>query len=231
MKTQAIIPSAGTGSRLNIKQDKPLVLLNGKPLFIYSLLAIEKVPQVNSVILVANKKHLKVFEQFIKKFKLKKVKRIVAGGATRCASVKKALAVLDADTEVIMIHDGARPFIKPALIAHAVSLMNRESAVVVGVPVKPTIKKVDSNNFYVEETLPRETLWEIQTPQIFRKEILLKAHELMPEKNPTDDAVLVEKMGVKVKMVMGDYRNIKITTQEDLAIARMFLNLKENPSE
>ena len=222
MKTQAVIPSAGTGSRLKIKQDKPLVLLNGKPLFIYALLAMEKVPRVDSVILVANKKHLKVFEQFIKKFKLKKVKRIVAGGATRCASVKKALAVLDADTEVIMIHDGARPFIKPALIAHAVSLMNRESAVVVGVPVKPTIKKVNSN-LYVEETLPRETLWEIQTPQIFRKEILLKAHELMPEKNPTDDAVLVEKMGVKVKMVMGDYRNIKITTREDLAIARMFL--------
>ena len=226
MKIQAILPAAGTGSRLKIKQDKPLVLLNGKPLFIYALLAIEKVPQVNSVILVANKKHLKVFEQFINKFKLKKVKKIVAGGATRCASVKKALAVLDTDTQAVMIHDGARPFIKPALISHAVSFMSKESAVVVGVPVKPTIKKVNFNNFYIEETLPRETLWETQTPQIFKKEILLKAHQLMPEKNPTDDAVLAEKMGVKVKMVMGDYRNIKITTQEDLAIARMFLKLQ-----
>ena len=223
MKIQAILPAAGAGSRLKLKQNKPLVLLNGKPLFIYSLLAMEHCPAVNSVIVAAQEKHLKIFEQLIKKFKIKKVKKIVTGGVTRCASVKKALAVLDADTEVIMIHDGARPFIKPALISHAVSLMNLESAVVVGVPVKPTIKKVNFNNFYVEETLPRETLWETQTPQIFRKEILLKAHELMPEKNPTDDAVLVEKMGVKVKMVMGDYRNIKITTREDLAVARMFL--------
>ena len=223
MKTQAIIPTAGNGSRLKTRQDKPLVLLNRKPLFVYALMAMEKCSLVNSVIVVVSEKHLKIFERLIKKFKLKKVKRIVAGGETRCASVKKGLAVLDSDTEAVVIHDGARPFITPELISQALSFMIKESAVVVGVPAKSTIKRVDLDNLYVQETLARETLWETQTPQIFKKEILLKAHALMLEKNPTDDAVLLEKMGVKVKMVMGDYQNIKITTREDLAIARIFL--------
>ena len=223
MKVQAIIPAAGAGTRLKSKQPKPLILINEKPLFIYALQAMESCPVIDSVILVAGEKHLKVFEQLLKKFKLKKVKRLVAGGQTRCDSVKKGLAALDSDTEIVVIHDGARPLIKPSLISRAVKALGKEDAVIVGVPVKPTIKKIDPKDLYVQETLPRETLWEVQTPQVFKKEILLKSHELMLESHPTDDAALVEKLGVKVKMVMGDYQNIKITTQDDLALARMFL--------
>ncbi len=223
MKIQAIIPAAGTGTRLKTRQPKPLILLNGKPLFVYALQAMERCPAVASVIVAVNEEHLKIFGRFIKEFKLKKVKRIVAGGATRFESVQKALSVLDSDTEAVLIHDGARPLVKPGLMTRAIKALGKYPAVVVGVPVKPTIKKVDLSNFTVQETLPRETLWEVQTPQVFKKEILVKAHALMLESNPTDDALLVEKMGVKVKMVMGDYQNIKITTKEDLAIARMFL--------
>src|SRR3989338_1404356 len=223
MKVQAIILSAGGGTRLKTKQPKPLILLSGKPLFIYALQAMERCPAVAGVIVAANENYLNVFEKFIKKFKLKKVRRIVAGGATRCESVQKALHALDSDTQAVLIHDGARPIVKPALIARAIKALGKDPAVVVGVPVKPTIKKIDPASFYVQETLPRETLWEVQTPQVFKKEILLNAHDLMLASNPTDDAVLVEKMGEKVKMIMGDYQNIKITTQEDLAIAQMLL--------
>lgn len=227
MKVQAIIPAAGVGTRLKTKQTKSLILLKGKPLFVYSIEAMEKCPAVANVIVVAGKKYLKVFAGLVKKFKLKKVKRIVAGGRTRCESVRKGLAALDEDTEAVVIHDGARPLIKPGLIVQAIKALEKDPAVVIGVPVKPTIKKVDLDHFYIRETLQRETLWEVQTPQVFKKEILLKAHALMLESNPTDDAVLVEKMGVKVKMVMGDYQNIKITTQEDLAIARIFLSYEK----
>ncbi len=223
MKIQAIIPAAGTGTRLKTRQPKPLILLNGKPLFVYALQAMERCSAVASVIVVANEKHLKIFGKFIKKLKLKKVKRIVAGGATRCESVQKALCALDSDTEAVLIHDGARPLIKPSLMTRAIKALGKDPAVVVGGPVKPTIKKVDPTNFFVQETLSRETLWEVQTPQVFKKDILLKAHALMLEPNPTDDAVLVEKMGERVKMVMGDYQNIKITTQEDLTLAKAFL--------
>lgn len=225
MKVQAILPAAGLGTRLKTKQPKPLILLNGKPLFVYALLAMERCPAVASVIVAAHEKHLKALEGIVKKFKLKKVKRIVAGGVARFESVRKALSALDSDTDAVVIHDAARPLVDPRLITRAIQALGKNPAVVVGVPVKPTIKRVDAKTLYVEETIPRETLWEVQTPQVFKKEILLKAHELMLESNPTDDAVLVEKIGVKVKMVMGDYRNIKITTQEDLAIAQMLLEV------
>ena len=191
MKTQAILPAAGTGSRLKARQDKPLILLNGKPLFFYALLALEKCADIDDIIIVTHPKHLKTFERLIRKFKFKKVFKIVPGGKTRCESVKKGLAVLDPDTQIVLIHDAARPFISAGLISKALSSMKKNSALVVGVPVKPTIKRVDPQNLYVQETLKRETLWETQTPQIFKKEILLKAHKLMLEKNPTDDAVLL----------------------------------------
>ena len=228
MKIQAIIPAAGTGTRLKAKEDKPLVILNGQPLALYSLLAVEKCQAIDSVIVVVNERHLKIFKGLIKKFNLKKVKKVVAGGTRRCDSVKNGLAVLDPDTDVVVIHDGARPLVSPGLIEKAVSLMKKESAVVVAVPVTPTIKRVDPKNLYVQETLLRDTLWEVQTPQVFRKDILLKAHEQMLCCDPTDDAVLVEKMGVRVKVIRGDYRNIKITIQADLAVAKTFL-LKKSP--
>lgn len=223
MKIQAIIPAAGDGTRLKTRLAKPLVLLNGRPLFIYALQAMEQCPAVAGVIVAAHENHLNVFEKLVKKFKLKKVRRIVSGGATRCESVQKALHALDSDTEAVLIHDGARPFLKPDLILRVIKALRKNSAIVAGVPVKPTIKKVDPINLYVQETLPRETLWEVQTPQAFKKDILLKAHQLMLESNPTDDAVLVEKMGVKVKMILGDYQNIKITTREDLMMSKVFL--------
>ncbi len=221
MKVQAIIPAAGSGLRLKTKRPKPLVLLKSKPLFIYALRAIGDSPSVESIIVAVAPQRVKIFEELIKKFKLKKIKRVVAGGKTRAESVQNGLKALDRDTDVVIVHDGARPFVTSTLIKQAINLMRTEKAVVVAVPVKSTIKKVDPKNLYVQETLVRDTLWDIQTPQVFKRDVLEEAHRKMLCCEPTDDAVLVEKMGVKVKILKGDYRNIKITTPEDFELAKI----------
>lgn len=224
-KVQAIIPAAGVGTRFKSRVAKPLILLNGKPLLFYSLAVFEKSPLVDSVVIAGHPKGLEAIKRVVKKFHFKKVVRVVAGGQTRCGSVANALKAVDQGTQYVVIHDAARPLISDEVLELAIKSCFKEPAVVVAVPVKSTIKKVDPKNLYVQETLVRETLWEIQTPQVFRKEILVKAHRAMAcgaRCDPTDDAVLVEKIGVKVKIVKGNYRNIKVTTPEDLKVARSF---------
>ena len=137
----------------------------------------------------------------------KKVKIVTPGGETRSDSVGCGLRCVDPDTDVVMVHDAARPFVTGDMVKRSLQEMEREKAVIVAVPAKSTIKKVDPKNLHVQETLPRDTLWEVQTPQTFRRDILVKAHASQLCCDPTDDAMLVEKMGVRVKVVMGDYKN------------------------
>lgn len=224
MKIQAIIPTAGTGTRLKSDRPKPLVELGGKPLCVYALEAFEKSPIIDSIILVGHRDRLAELEDIVKQYHLKKVAKIVAGGEKRHESVGNGLAVLDGDTDVVMVHDGARPLVSLQMIKGAAELCRDWDAVVVAVPVKPTIKKVNKEDLCVEETLDRDNLWEIQTPQAFKKDILLRAHAENSDHSPTDDAMMVEQLGIKVKIFPGDYRNIKITTTEDLTVAEAFLN-------
>ena len=223
MKTQIIVPTAGSGTRLKSKTPKPLVLLNGRPLFIYCLETFQSSVKIDSIILVVHPRLVDPFKRLVAKFKISKVKRIVAGGKTRCQSVQNGLKALDADTKIVAIHDGARPLISKDIVERAIKLCEKQKAVVVAVAVKPTIKKVDRKTGNIIETLNRSELWEIQTPQVFDKDLLLKAHQKNKDLNATDDSVLVEKLGVKVKVIEGDYKNIKVTTAEDLVIAKAFL--------
>ena len=223
MKVQVIVPAAGSGTRLKASRPKPLLMLGGKPILMYSLGIFERLSFVDSVIVVARKDQVRDFEKTIAKFRLRKVKSVVVGGKTRADSVACGLRQLDPDTDVVIVHDAARPFVTMKMMQDGLAFMTKEKAVIVAVPVKPTIKKVDPKNFCVQETLARDTLWEVQTPQFFKKSVLIKAHQKMLCCAPTDDAVLVEKMGAKVKVVMGDYRNIKITTKEDLILAEGFV--------
>ncbi|MBF0385502.1 MAG: 2-C-methyl-D-erythritol 4-phosphate cytidylyltransferase [Candidatus Omnitrophica bacterium] len=223
MKTQAIIPSAGSGIRLKSKVLKPFVSIGGKPLIFYTLKAFEKSSKVESVILVVPQDKLTGFKKLVKSFKIKKVKEIVSGGKTRKDSVANGIACLDKDTKMVVVHDGARPAITPKLIDLSVETCKRYRAVIVAVPVKPTIKRVDPGSMEVEATLQRDKLWEAQTPQTFHRDILEKAHREIKDGNPTDDSYLIEQMGLKVKIIKGDYRNIKVTTPEDLIIARGLL--------
>lgn len=228
MKVQAIIPSAGSGTRLKAGISKPLMLLNNIPLFVYSVKAFEQSDLVDSVILAVQEQLVPEFEEIVKRHQLHKVKKIVAGGQTRCESVFNGLKVVDEDTSIVAIHDGARPFIKMRLIEDAIALCEAEDAVVIGVPVKPTIKRVNKETLIVEATLDREYLWEIQTPQVFKKEILLRAYKEKGGGTYTDDASLVERIGVQVKILEGEYRNIKITTKEDLIIVEAFIRSKDS---
>lgn len=231
MKTQAIIPAAGLGERLKATVPKALVELNGKPLLVYTLESFVNSSLIDSIILVVPSQQVEDFEKLVSQYSLTKVNRIVAGGQTRCESVCNGLNVSDEDTEVIVVHDGARPLIEVETIDAAVRLCKEYDAVVVAVPVKPTIKEIDRENLIVMKTLDRGKLWEVQTPQVFKKEILVKAHQKGKGSNPTDDASLVEQLGIKVKVLKGDYKNLKITTKEDLVVAEALLKLHENKNK
>jgi 2-C-methyl-D-erythritol 4-phosphate cytidylyltransferase len=223
MKVEVIMPTAGVGERLKNTSPKPLVELNGKPLFIYPLEVFEAAKSVDSVVIVASQELVDVFYDLVQQYSLAKVKIVVVGGKTRNESVFNGLKNVDDDTDVVIVHDGARPFITEDLINSAVNLCKEEEAVIAAVKVKSTIKKVNSDS-YVEETLDRNTLWEIQTPQVFKKDVLISAHKKKLDVPVTDDAMLVESLGIKVKILESSYKNIKITTKEDLEIAKVFLS-------
>ncbi len=232
MKVQAIIPAAGLGTRFKKATPKSLFKIYGKPLFIHTLEAFEKSPQITSIIVVSHPQYLSEFSKAVLKFSLKKVTLIIAGGANRTESIGKGLVATDDDTKIVVIHDAARPFVTPRLIGQAINDCKKHHAVVVGIPVKSTIKRINVRKGRVAETLNRSELWEIQTPQVFKKNILLKAYDHFKKQSKkskvslTDDASLVERMGIPVKVCLGSPRNIKITTPEDLALAEFYFHSK-----
>ena len=154
-----------------------------------------------------------------------KVKKVVAGGKERQDSVYNGLINTDDQSKYVMIHDGARPFITKETISKALEVVKQNKACVVAVPVKDTIKVVNNTSKEIEHTPKRETLWSVQTPQCFEKDMLLSAYEFAHENNlaVTDDSMLVEAYGKKVYIVEGDYTNIKITTKDDLILGKAIL--------
>jgi len=223
MKVQAIIPAAGLGLRLKSSLPKPLVLIRQRPIIAYTLDVFEQCALVNSVILVVNENYLDNFKTIVDHFGFKKVIHVVAGGETRRESVANGLKNLDEDTELVIVHDGARPFVPADKVHEAIITAQKEDAVIVGVPAKATIKRVDTQNSVVSKTLDRKELWEVQTPQVFKKELILKAYQQIENPLATDDSILVEEAGQTVKVIMGDYKNIKITTEDDLLFARILV--------
>lgn len=223
MKTQAVIPAAGSGTRLDSPVLKPFVLLDGRPVFFYTLDVLERCPLIDSVILSVPADYIEQFKDKTASAGFKKVRHIVGGGPTRSISVRNGLRCLDEDTRIVLIHDAARPLVSLTIVEELVRLGHSCEAVISAVAVKPTIKRVNPATMLVQETLRRDELWEIQTPQVFRRDILLNAHQQNNADDATDDAVLVERMGIPVKVVKGDYENIKITTSEDLIIAEQLL--------
>ena len=221
MKTEVIIVAAGLGRRLNSKVPKALVLLKGKPLAAYSLKVFEAHPGIDSVVLVGAAWRMPQFVRMARPFK--KVRAVVAGGLKRSDSVKCGLKEISPDTDIVLVHDAARPFIEDVIINRLLAALKKNKAAIIGVPLKFTVKKVDRKTLDIQETLARDLLWEAQTPQGFHKDVLVKAHAKKFKREATDDAILVERMGGRVKMVMGNYRNIKVTTPEDIILARQLL--------
>jgi 2-C-methyl-D-erythritol 4-phosphate cytidylyltransferase len=223
----AIVVAAGKGNRFNKgRLSKVILNINLKPVIYYSLSSLDKHYEVDEIIVVASHINIKDIARIVKKYKLSKVKKIVLGGRRRQDSVLNGLNAIDKKSKFVLIHDGARPFLRKSLISSLVFSARKFNACVSAVPIKATIKKADSN-LWVKKTIDRKGLWEIQTPQVFRKEILLKAYEKSRGLEVTDDAMLVENLGVRVKLVMGSYSNIKLTTPEDLVIAELLAKNKE----
>ncbi|MBQ2705825.1 MAG: 2-C-methyl-D-erythritol 4-phosphate cytidylyltransferase [Agathobacter sp.] len=227
----AIVLSAGTGSRMKSDIPKQYMDLNGKPVIYYSLKAFED-NGFSSIVLVCGKDDVEYCQkEIVEKYNLTSVKAVVPGGKERYHSVFEGLkAVRGAD--YVFIHDGARPMITQDIINHLKEAVVKEEAAVAGMPVKDTIKIVDEDD-YVSETPERKYVWQVQTPQCFTFPIIYEAYQSIIQDEEegwsipmvTDDAmVLSYATDHEVKMVEADYRNIKITTPEDLLIAKVFLS-------
>ncbi|MDD6037233.1 MAG: 2-C-methyl-D-erythritol 4-phosphate cytidylyltransferase [bacterium] len=230
MKTKkiytAIVLAAGSGNRMKSEVPKQYLPLAGKPLIYYALKAFEE-SEVDDIVLVTAPSHEEYCKkEIIERYGLNKVKAIVAGGDERYLSVWSGIkAATNAD--YVLIHDGARPFIDNDLIARIMDMVALEGACTVGVPAKDTIRVVDSNNYGIH-TPDRSTLWQVQTPQAFSYSVIAAAYEQVIAAGgciPTDDAQVLElATGQKSKMIEGSYRNIKVTTPEDLLVANCYVN-------
>ena len=225
MYVSAIVLAGGRGSRFKSRVPKPLLKINSKPIIIHCLDAFSRHSFIKDIILVVNSSNKKGIINSLSEYRIKKIRDIVLGGKERQDSVRNALGALSRRTDLVLIHDGVRPFIDKELVSLVIKEAGKCGAAIVGVPVKATIKSIKvskyqsiKDKFIVGNTLDRDNLWEIQTPQVFKKELILEAYKKFGNFEVTDDAMLVEKLGAKVRVVLGSYNNIKITTTEDLAI-------------
>lgn len=237
MKTSAIVLAAGQGKRMGSDVAKQYLLLCGRPVLYYTLRNFEE-SIVDEVILVTGKDQIEYCKkEIVDAYGFQKVTAIVAGGRERYHSVAmglQALARSETPCDYVLIHDGARPFATPDIIKRGIDAVQKYDACVVGMPVKDTIKIVDDENFAVD-TPKRNLVWQVQTPQIFSFPLIKKAYDQLIEEEKmllekgvavTDDAMVVELFSSKrVKLLEGSYKNIKITTPEDLKIAESFLQL------
>ena len=230
-KITAIVLAAGSGSRMKSKTKKQFMEIKGKPVIWYSLFEFEK-SRVDEIILVTGKEDIDYCKkEIVEKYNLKKVKSVVAGGSERYESVYNGLKEVTGD--IVLIHDGARPMITNEIIERSIEGVIESDACVVGVHVKDTIKRANEEG-YIIDTPNRGELWITQTPQSFKTDLIKTAYEKMKEElekgnatlNITDDAMVVESFTTKqVRFVQGDYRNIKVTTPEDIDIAELFIEL------
>lgn len=223
-KCTAIVLAAGQGKRMGTSVQKQYLEVAGKPVLYYSLHAFEESAIIDEVVLVVGQgQEAYCREEFVDKYQFKKVVAIVEGGKERYHSVWNGLQAIEKG--YVFIHDGARPFVTEEILSRAYEEVKKWKACVVGMPVKDTIKVTD-DDACVKETPDRRFLWMIQTPQVFSCELVKAAYGMLMQKEEiqvTDDAMVVESMlGIKVKLVLGSYENIKITTPEDLKIAEIF---------
>lgn len=226
MNVTAIVPAAGTGDRMQHKLKKPYISLLGKPMLAYTLEVLDAVPAIQEIIVPVYPGEERLCEaDVVRPLSLRTPVRIIAGGERRQDSVKNGLAALAGDCDVVLVHDGARPLVTCALVEASIQATLVKKATTLAVPVKDTITMVAKDTMTITRTPQRDILFIIQTPQTFEKSIILKAHQQACDDGfkGTDDASLVERLGIPVTVVMGSYANIKITTQEDLLFAEAFM--------
>lgn len=227
MDVTAIIPAAGQGTRLKGEVEKPFLLLSGRPILAHTLDVFERCDAIDQVILVVSTDTAdRCLAEIVDAFGYTKVRRIVPGGKKRQDSVYNGLKAIRDRCTIVVIHDGVRPLVTLEMIERSIELCREHQAVITAVRPKETIKRGEEG--FVYSTLDREKLWTVQTPQTFAYDIILKAYQKASEDHflGTDDAALVERLGLRVKILEGSYDNIKITTPEDLYLAENLLEQK-----
>ena len=223
-----VIVAAGTGSRMNMGINKQFIKLEGKEIIAYTIEKFYNNSNIEDIVVVVKEDESEFFKkEILDKYNFKNIK-IAYGGKERQDSVYNGLKLLDEKCDVVLIHDGARPFVSDKIIDKSIEEAKEHKAIVVGVPVKDTIKVID-NDKNIVDTPNRNVLWAVQTPQTFDYNILIDAYKdaFKNKFYGTDDAMLVERIGYKVKMLEGSYNNIKITTQEDLNIGSQILRVQD----
>ncbi|OMP67971.1 2-C-methyl-D-erythritol 4-phosphate cytidylyltransferase [Domibacillus epiphyticus] len=223
MKYFVVIPAAGKGKRMKAGLNKLLLELEGKPVIIHTLEVFESDPCCKGIVLSVHPDEQSEFEQLLLTYNIKKVCAFAMGGQERQHSVYSGLKVLPPESDIVLVHDGARPFITRGTIEMLVKSAHDSGAAIAAVPVKDTIKKAASGT--VSKTIDRASLWSVQTPQAFKKSVLLHAQQKAEEEQflGTDESSLVERTGYRVQIVESDYDNIKLTTPEDMYFARAII--------
>lgn len=219
-----IIVAAGKGKRMGGNLSKQFLKLEKKEILAHTVDRFEEFSKIQEIILVTGKENVKTVKTMVKDYGWKKVASVVAGGKERQDSVKCGLHALSERSKIVLIHDGVRPFVTEDMIDRSIDTAQKMGGCVLGVAAKDTMKICDENGMVVE-TPKRSILWQIQTPQTFRRELIEQAYE-KAEKDGflgTDDASVAEYAGAEIKVIQGSYQNIKITTREDLFVGACFL--------
>ena len=223
----AVVLAGGSGKRMGTKVHKQYLMLKGYPVLYYSLKAFQDSAWIDEIVLVSGAGEEEYCQkEIVEKYGFSKVRKIVAGGAERYNSVWNGLQQITEEDGFVYIHDGARPFVTEEIICRTIDEVKKEKACVVGMPVKDTIKIVTQDG-YSSVTPERKNVWMVQTPQAFSYKLILHAYEkviVAGDDSVTDDAMVLEHADhLPVKLVEGSYRNIKITTPEDMKVAELFL--------
>ena len=222
-----VIVAAGTGSRMNMGINKQFIKLEGKEVIVYTIEKFYNNHNIDDIVVVVKESEAEFFKkEIIEKYNFENIK-IAYGGKERQDSIYNGLKCVDKNCKIVLIHDGARPFVDNRIIEECISVAKEKKAVVVGVPVKDTIKIVIDGK--ITDTPNRANLWSAQTPQTFDYSLIKKAYDEAYKSNyyGTDDSMLVENIGQEVTMIMGSYENIKITSPEDLNMGEQILSLRK----
>lgn len=224
MHVTAIVPAAGAGVRFGGAVKKQFIALNGLPILSHTLRALAASKALSAIIVVVPPGEELRGRKALELARIDLETEVVPGGQARQDSVYIGLQRAKAETDLVLIHDGVRPFVSREVVLATIEAAKEWGAAIAAVPVIDTIKRVDTDGFVVE-TLQREQLWAVQTPQVFRYALLMRAHRAIREGGivATDDAALVERIGGMVKVVRGSYENLKITSEEDLPLAGLIL--------
>ena len=227
-RTVALIPAAGIGRRMaRDGKSKPYICLAQRPIICYVLEMMANCVEIDRMVIIVSREEIQFCEEHVvPKVKIRKPYQIVIGGAHRQESVFKGLKALEKKPEIVLIHDAVRPFTPTHLFQECILEARKFGACIVGIPVRDTLKRLSAGGV-IEKTVPRASLWMAQTPQAFHFDLLWEAHQkaLQEEFLATDDAQLVERLGFKVKIINGSFKNIKITYPEDLQIAENWFRL------